>query len=101
MSQAGESTVIRFYLPRLIRLAERNLSAPLRKKIDGEDISASVLRSVIRKSRNGLMVIEESEDFWKQLVVITLTKFARRLAIGPQQNAVLRRKLNLVKTVCS
>jgi DNA-directed RNA polymerase specialized sigma24 family protein len=78
-SPAGESTIIRIYLPRLIRLAERNLSPQLRRKVDENDLSASVLRTVIRQARDGIIVIEESEDFWRQLIAITLNK-ARKLA---------------------
>ena len=75
---ANEGEVLFSYLPKLIRLAERNLSPQLRRKVDENDISATVLRTVIRRAREGLIAIEESEDFWRLLVVITLNKVRRK-----------------------
>lgn len=78
MEQNSESVILASYIPKLVRLADRNLSPKLRQKVNEEDITQTVLRSVIRKAREGQMVIEESEDFWRQLVAITLNKVRKK-----------------------
>lgn len=77
-NNANEGAVLSSYLPKLIRLAERNLSPQLRRKVDENDITATVLRTVIRRAREGKIAIEESKDFWRLLVAITLNKVRRK-----------------------
>lgn len=62
------------YSKRLVELAQRNLSARLRCRVDGEDIAQSVLRTFFRRSELGEFTIDASTDLWKLLVKITLNK---------------------------
>lgn len=62
------------YLPKLIRLADRNISERFKGKIEAEDVAASVCRTFIRHYGNSDFHIDNDEDLWKLLVTITLTK---------------------------
>ena len=91
----GESTILSNYLPKLIRLAERNLSPQLRRKIDEDDIGGTVMRTIIRQARAGVLTIEESEDFWKLLVAITLNKVRKKARYWKQQKRSIAREQEL------
>jgi RNA polymerase sigma-70 factor, ECF subfamily len=91
----GESTILGNYLPKLIRLAERNLSPQLRRKIDENDIGGTVMRTIIRQAREGVLTIEESEDFWKLLVAITLNKVRKKARFWKQQKRSISREQEL------
>lgn len=73
-----EGQILAAYLPKLTRLAEANLSELLGRKEGAEDVSGTVMRTVIRRFRNGELEIDESDEFWKLLVVITLNKVRRK-----------------------
>jgi RNA polymerase sigma factor (sigma-70 family) len=73
-----ESQILADYLPKLIRLAEKNLSNQLRQKVDAEEVGLSVMGSVIRQARQGKLQIEQSEDFWRLIVVIALNKVRKK-----------------------
>ncbi|MCA9120639.1 MAG: sigma-70 family RNA polymerase sigma factor [Planctomycetaceae bacterium] len=62
------------YSKKLVDLAQRNLSARLRGRIDGDDIAQSVFRTFFRRSELGEFQIDASADLWKLLVKITLIK---------------------------
>ena len=94
-SSPGESTILSHYLPKLIRLAERNLSPQLRRKIDENDIGGTVMRTIIRQAREGVLTIEESEDFWKLLVAITLNKVRKKARFWKQQKRSISREQEL------
>lgn len=74
----SESVVLMDYLPKLIRLAERNMSTRLKAKVGSDDMAGSILGSVIRMSREGKIRIEESDDFWRMLVAISLNKVRKK-----------------------
>ncbi|MEQ1824694.1 MAG: ECF-type sigma factor [Pirellula sp.] len=94
-SSPGESTILSNYLPKLMRLAERNLSPQLRRKIDENDIGGTVMRTIIRQAREGVLTIEESEDFWKLLVAITLNKVRKKARYWKQQKRSISREQEL------
>ena len=78
MAADSEDQIFAEYLPKLIRLAGRNLSAKLRRKVDADDLSATVMRTVIRRVRSGSLELEQSDNFWKLLTVITLNKARKK-----------------------
>jgi RNA polymerase sigma-70 factor (ECF subfamily) len=77
-SALTDSQILADYLPKLIRLAEKNLSNQLRQKVDAEEVGQSVMGSVIRQVREGKLHIEESEEFWRLIMVITLNKIRKK-----------------------
>jgi len=91
----GESTILSNYLPKIIRLAERNLSPQLLRKVDENDIGGTVMRTIIRKAREGVLTIEESRDFWSLLVAITLNKVRKKARYWKQQKRSISREQEL------
>ena len=62
------------YSKQLADLAQRHLSTRLQRRMDGEDIAQSVLRTFFRRSELGEFRFDNSTDLWKLLVTITLKK---------------------------
>jgi len=68
------------YLPKLIRLAERNMSRRLQQKIGADEMAGSVLASVVRLQNEGKLGVEidRSEDFWRLITTIALCKIRKK-----------------------
>lgn len=73
-NMADADLVFAKYSKRLVELAERNLSARLRRRVSGEDVAQSVLRTFFRRAELGEFLIDESTDLWTLLVKITINK---------------------------
>lgn len=91
----GESTILMDYLPKLIRLAERNMSLRLQGKVGTDEMANSVLGSVVRLAREGKLQIEQSEGFWKLLMVISLNKVRKKARFykAQKRNIVLETQI--------
>ena len=61
------------FIPKLLAIAERNLSPTLARKFDADDIVASVCRSVMRRNQAGRFEFFDNEELWK-LVVVALKR---------------------------
>ena len=68
------------YLPRLIRLAEKNMSLPLQARVGADDLANSVVGSVFRAFCEGKLKVnfEDDKQFWRFLVVVALNKIRKR-----------------------
>lgn len=68
------------YLPKLIRLAEANMSAGLKKRIDADEMANSVLGSVIRLQAEGKLPVrlDNSDEFSSLLTTIALNKIRKK-----------------------
>lgn len=68
------------YIPRLIRLAERNMSKPLQVRVGADDLADSVIKSVFRAFSQGKLQVnlQDDEQFWKYLTVVSLNKIRRK-----------------------
>lgn len=68
------------YIPRLIRLAERNMSKPLQVRVGADDLANSVVKSVFRAFCEGKLNVnlEDDQQFWKYLMVVSLNKIRRK-----------------------
>ena len=62
------------YAQPLIRLADRNLSQRLRRRVDPEDVVQSTFRTVLRRIQGGEFRLEGEEDIWRLLTAIALNK---------------------------
>jgi len=74
----SESAILMDYLPKLIRLADRNMSNRLKTKIASDEMAGSVIGSVLRLKNEGKIRVEQSEDFWRLLVAISLNKVRKK-----------------------
>jgi RNA polymerase sigma-70 factor (ECF subfamily) len=66
------------YAEQLARLAERQLSAKVTRRIDGDDVVQSVFRTFFVRVERGEFQIDSSDQLWKLLVQITLRKAAEQ-----------------------
>src|SRR5690349_15068878 len=77
-SHGMETDILMRYLPKLIGLAKKNMTSQLQQKVGAEDVGQTVLRTVLRRAQEGKMKIDQSEEFWKQLVTITRNKVRKK-----------------------
>lgn len=75
--EAAQEVFFRFRC-RLIALARRRLDSQIQQKVDAEDIIQSVLRSFFLRAGQGQYALENWDGLWSLLVVITLSKCARK-----------------------
>jgi RNA polymerase sigma-70 factor (ECF subfamily) len=76
--QDAAARVFRRYVHRLIGLASRRLDPLIRTKTDPEDVVQSVFRSFFDRQRQGQFELNNWEDLWSLLVVMTLRKCCGR-----------------------
>lgn len=62
------------YAAPLQRVAQRQISASLGKRVDAEDIVQSACRTFFRRVRQGEFQCDDSSDLWRLMMTITLNK---------------------------
>jgi len=74
----GDATAIdefwRSYGTELMRLAEKNLSERLRRRVDPEDVVQSAFRTFLRRAERGQFELTDDDGLWQLLCAITLNK---------------------------
>lgn len=83
------------YVERLIALARTRLSRKMGRRVGPDDIVQSVFRSFFTKARDGQFVFAETEDLWRLLSSITITKVLRQV----QRNRRGKRSIDLEESV--
>ena len=83
------------YVERLIALARTRLSRKMGRRVGPDDIVQSVFRSFFTKARDGQFVFAESEDLWRLLSNITVTKVLRQV----QRNRRGKRSIDLEESL--
>ena len=81
------------YLPRLIRLAEKNMSRRLQTREGAEDVAHSVVKSVFKAYNAGKLKVnvQDNGQFWKYLAVVALNKIRKKA----RDNGAGKRDLSL------
>ena len=69
----------KLYGARLQAVASKNLALNLRRRAEPDDIVQSVCRTFFRRAQEGQFQLDDSEQLWRLLYAITLTK-ARQYA---------------------
>jgi RNA polymerase sigma factor (sigma-70 family) len=62
------------YGPQLNRLADKYLGAKVRRRVGSEDVVQSACRTFFRRAQGGEFQLADSEDLWRLLCAITVTK---------------------------
>lgn len=95
----GESEAVgefcRRYGPMLERLAERRLSAPLKRRIGADDVAQSVCRTFVRRAREGEFELADGGGLWGLLCAIALTKIREQTRFHLRQKRSLRDERHL------
>lgn len=71
---AIEEEFWRTYAGPLHRVADRQLSQQLKRRVDPEDVVQSACRTFFRRVRQGEFEIQDRSDLWRLLLTITLNK---------------------------
>src|SRR4051812_33906158 len=72
--QAAAAAVFDLYKRRLLGLARSHLDARLRGKVDPEDVVQSVFRSYFRRQTDGRFDVQDWDQLWSLLAMITVRK---------------------------
>lgn len=78
-------TTVAHLQPRLIQLAARHLSPPLRQKLDSADIVQSVFRTFLRRQPSADWHWNDEHGLWNLLARITIRKCASKAEHFSQQ----------------
>jgi len=92
---AAVAEFCRRYGPMIERLAERRLSAPLKRRIGAEDVAQSVCRTFIRRAGEGQFELCEGDGLWGLLCAIALTKIREQTRFHLRQKRSLRDERHL------
>jgi hypothetical protein len=97
-AESGVGSVLMEYLPKLIRLAEKNMSTQLQARVGADDMANSIIKSVFREYAHGKLPlrIEDSDDFWRFLVAVSLNKIRKkaRYHMAGKRTPVLEQRLS-------
>jgi DNA-directed RNA polymerase specialized sigma24 family protein len=77
---AAAAEVFRRFSHRLVALARTHLEARVRRKVDAEDVIQSVLKSFFIRYQEGQFHLDDWNNLWSMLVVITLRKCGHQVA---------------------
>ena len=95
--QAGDrgaaADVFNRFANRLIALARSRLGAPMRQKIDPEDVLQSVFKSFFARQADGQVQANSWDSLWGMLVVITVRKCGRRVSYYRAARRDVRREV--------
>src|SRR5262245_63507372 len=80
---------------RLIALARKQLQQTIRSKEDPEDVVQSAYRSFFWRQREGQFHIDNWDDVWGILTVITVRKCGRRMSYFRAARRNVRREVRL------
>src|SRR6266852_3168881 len=73
-SEDAAAELYRRYAHRLRRLARRQSSSVLARRVDADDIVQSVFCAFFQAARKGYYDVPDGEDLWKLILVIALNK---------------------------
>jgi RNA polymerase sigma factor (sigma-70 family) len=68
-----------YYLPSLLALSRQHLDKRLKQRADEEDVLQSMFKSFFRRQEKGQFDIEDRDELWRLLAMITVRK-SRNLA---------------------
>lgn len=81
------------FAPVLERLADRNLSPAVKRRLGPEDVAQSACRTFFRRAKKGEFTIDDGDGLWRLLCAITLTKVREKTRFHHRQKRGLRREV--------
>lgn len=83
------------YAPSLQRLAQSRMAPALQRRLGPDDIAQSVCRTFLRRARLGEFQLDKSDDLWRLLCAITLTKVRQHARFHLRKRRGLNREVSL------
>jgi RNA polymerase sigma-70 factor (ECF subfamily) len=93
--EAAAARLFHRFAGKMLELARRQLSKRLRRKVDPDDVLQSVFRSFFARYRQGRFDIENWENLWGILAIMTMRKCGRQIAYFQAERRDLRREVGL------
>ncbi len=86
------------FSPLLIQRAEGKLNPRLRRRVSPEDVVQSACRTFLRRAQLGQFTLTDSEDLWRLLCAITLTKVREQARFHGRQKRGADREIHALPT---
>lgn len=83
------------YAPALERIAKSRMNPALQQRLGPEDVLQSVCRTFIRRGRKGEYQLGNSEELWRLLCAITLTKVRQHARFHLRKRRGMNREVSL------
>lgn len=83
------------YGPMMTRMAEKNLAAGVKRRVGADDVVQSVCRTFFRRAQGGEFQFDNSDDIWRLLCAITLTKVREKTRFHMRQKRGLQNEVAL------
>jgi RNA polymerase sigma-70 factor (ECF subfamily) len=96
---AGNEAVVaefwREYAPSLERLASSRMAPALQRRLGADDVVQSVCRTFLRRAKAGEFQLGKSDDLWRLLCAITLTKVRQHARFHLRKRRGINREVTL------
>ena len=83
------------YLPSLQRLANANMIPALKRRVGEDDIANSVCRTFLRRATEGEFRLQSTDELWRLLCAITLTKVRQHARFHYREKRSINREAPL------
>ncbi len=93
--QAAAREIFQRYVDKLLRLARSHFDAVLRRKVDPEDVVQSAYKSFFLRYGAGKLEIQDWDNLWGLLTMITLRKCFDRVEYHRAQIRDVQREANV------
>jgi len=93
--QAVMNDFFREFGASLERIAEKQLPAGLKRRVGAEDVVQSACRTFFRRAQGGEFQLEDSENLWRLMCAITLTKVREQMRFHLRKKRSLQNELPL------
>ena len=95
--RTGDEPVVtsffRDYQSGLQALADRHISAGLRRRLDAEDVIQSVFRTFLGRIEDGQFILGSGSDLWRLLCAITLAKVRQKGRFHQRQKRAMAQEV--------
>ena len=81
------------FLPKLIRQAESRIADRYKQKFDGNDIAATVCRTVFRRFKEGKFKFGDDAELWRLMTTISLRKISNKVRAENTQGRSIDREV--------
>jgi len=81
------------FLPKLIRMSENRIAERYKQKFDGDDIAATVCRTVVRRYKEGRFRLGDDAELWRLLATISIRKISNKVRAEKTQGRSIDREV--------
>lgn len=83
------------FVPKLIRQAEQRIAQRYKSKFGGDDIAATVCRTIVRRCQDGVFRFADDAELWRLMTTIALRKISNKVRAENTQGRSIDRQVSL------